>query len=90
MPTTVKEIQTFLGLTNYYHWFVYWFSHITHLLTELTKKEKSWQWNEITQEVFNQLKQALIIISVLCIFNLNLSTHIEHDVSDYVWTEVFL
>jgi hypothetical protein len=42
IPTTVKEVQAFLGLANYYRRFVYRFSHIAHPLTELTKKEKSW------------------------------------------------
>jgi hypothetical protein len=39
IPTTVKKVQAFLGLANYYRCFVYRFSHIAHPLTELTKKE---------------------------------------------------
>jgi hypothetical protein len=74
MSTTVKEIQAFLSLANYYQCFVYRFSHIAHPLTELTKKEKSWQWTEVTQAAFDQLKQALITTPILCIFNQNLST----------------
>jgi hypothetical protein len=90
IPTTIKEVQAFLGLANYYRRFVYRFSHITHPLTELTKKEKFWQWTEITQAAFDQLKQALITAPVLCIFNPNLPTRIEHDASNYAWAGVIL
>jgi hypothetical protein len=90
ISTTVKEVQAFLGLANYYRRFVYRFSHIAHPLTELTKKEKSWLWTEATQAAFNQLKQALIIAPVLRIFNPNLPTRTEHDASDYAWAGVLL
>jgi len=39
VPKSVKDIQQFLGLANYYKKFVEGFAKITRLLYELTKKE---------------------------------------------------
>jgi hypothetical protein len=41
-PTTVKEVQSFLGLCSYYRWFVKNFvAGLARVLTELTKKIKA-------------------------------------------------
>ena len=39
MPTSVKKVQAFLGLANYYRKFILRFRHIISPLTNLTKKE---------------------------------------------------
>ena len=39
----VKDIQKFLGLANYYKWFVKDFAKIVRLLHELTRKEQKWK-----------------------------------------------
>ena len=39
-PKTVKDIQKFLGLANYYRRFVKDFAKITKLLHKLVKKDK--------------------------------------------------
>ena len=38
VPTSVKEIQAFLGLANYYRKFILRFGHIVSPLINLTKK----------------------------------------------------
>jgi hypothetical protein len=45
-PTTVKEVQAFLGLANYNRKFIQRFSAIAAPLTELTKKDYAYQWTE--------------------------------------------
>jgi hypothetical protein len=35
-PQKVKDIQSFLGFANFYHWFIYGYSEITTPLTRLT------------------------------------------------------
>jgi hypothetical protein len=40
IPTTVKEVQSFLGFANYYRRFIKDFSKIANPLTELTKKDQ--------------------------------------------------
>lgn len=89
-PTTVKEVQAFLRLANYYRRFVFNFSHIANSLTNLTKKDQTWQWTSEAQSAFEILKQALISALILRIFDPNLPTRTEHDASDFAWAGILL
>jgi Reverse transcriptase (RNA-dependent DNA polymerase) len=40
-PTTIKELQSFLGFANFYRRFIEGYSHITAPLTNLTRKEET-------------------------------------------------
>ena len=42
-PTNVKEVQSFLGFTNFYRRFIKDYSRIAGLLTELTHKDKEFK-----------------------------------------------
>ena len=42
----VKDIQKFLGLANYYCWFIKDFVSIARPLHNLVKKEQKWDWTE--------------------------------------------
>jgi len=69
-PTTMKELNSFLGFANYYRKFVKSFSDIAYPLEELAKKDKSSQrikltWNDIEERSFNKLKDALTSATVL-------------------------
>jgi len=46
VPKGVKDIQKFLGLANYYRWFVKDFAKIAKPLHEITRKETKWSWEE--------------------------------------------
>jgi len=39
IPSRIKDVQKFLGLANYYRWFVKNFAFITRPLHDLVKKE---------------------------------------------------
>lgn len=43
-PTTITEIQSFLGLVGYYYQFVKDFSKIAIPFTQLTRKNVKYQW----------------------------------------------
>jgi len=45
-PMTVKQIQTFLGMVNFYRKHVFKISELAHPLTQLTRKSVPWQWGE--------------------------------------------
>ena len=42
-PTNVKEVQSFLGFTDFYRRFIKDYSRIVGLLTELTYKDKEFK-----------------------------------------------
>jgi hypothetical protein len=82
IPTTVKDVQAFLGLANYYRRFVKQFSHIAQPLTELTKKN-NWNWSTNAQTAFEKLKEALCSAPILRIYDPDRETRIEYDASDF-------
>jgi len=42
MPKCVKDVQKFLELANYYHWFIEGFAIVARPLHDLVKKDKKW------------------------------------------------
>jgi hypothetical protein len=61
-PTTLKEMQSFLGLANYYRKFINEFSGIAVPLTNALQKASQTQpiiWDSTMLEAFQQLKDAL-------------------------------
>lgn len=56
-----KGVRPFLGITRYYRKFIKNYAKIAHHLTELIKKT-TFQWNQIAQESFEQLKAAINFI----------------------------
>jgi hypothetical protein len=56
-PGNVKELQSFLGLANYYRRFIADFSNITLPLTRLTRKDEYWDFNSECISAFQTLKQ---------------------------------
>ncbi|KAL0151898.1 hypothetical protein M9458_052790 [Cirrhinus mrigala] len=57
-PTTIKELQRFLGFSNFYRRFIQNYSSITAPLTSLLRgKPKTIIWNPAAHEAFHQLKK---------------------------------
>jgi len=44
-PTKIKEVESFLGFTNFYRQFIKNFSHMAKPLKKL-KGKKEWKWEE--------------------------------------------
>ena len=59
-PTTVREIQSFLGLAGYYRRFIENFSKIAKPMTELLKKVTKFKWTEECEASFQELKKCLV------------------------------
>ena len=59
VPKSVKDMQKFLGMANYYRQFVKDFVKIVRLLYEMTRKEIKWSWGERQQKAFEELKESL-------------------------------
>ncbi|KAL0152686.1 hypothetical protein M9458_052409 [Cirrhinus mrigala] len=66
IPTTVKELQRFLGFANFYRRFIKGYSQITSALTSLLKgAKKTITWTPAAQAVFIQLKTAFCTAPIL-------------------------
>ncbi|CCO35936.1 hypothetical protein RSOLAG1IB_11869 [Rhizoctonia solani AG-1 IB] len=64
-PTTVKQVQSFLGFANFVCRFVANFSQIARPLHNLVRKEIKWQWTEREEGAFRELQQAIINAPVI-------------------------
>ena len=45
-PKNLKEVQSFLGFANFYRQFIKDYLRTAAVLTELTRKNKSFRWGE--------------------------------------------
>ncbi len=82
LPTTIKELQRFLGFSNFYRRFIANYSTITSPLTDLLKgKAKSLSWNPFATEAINTLKKAFTSAPLLVHPNPGLPFVVEVDAS---------
>lgn len=61
----VKYVQSFLGLAGYYRRFIPKFSEIASPMTQLTKRNKTFNWTTTCSESFQKLKDLLIKTPIL-------------------------
>ncbi len=66
-PTTMKEVQQFLGLTNFFRKCILGYADLAAPMVELTKKDAAWSWANQRELSFQQLKLALTEAPVLAI-----------------------
>jgi len=83
VPKNVKDVQKFLGLANYYRWFVKDFATIAKLLHEMTRIGKKWNWGEKQQRAFEELKERFMTEPVLVTPDLDKEMRVEVDASDF-------
>ncbi|KAL5272406.1 hypothetical protein ACHWQZ_G000565 [Mnemiopsis leidyi] len=70
-PTTVKQVQRFLGSLNYYRRFMKQFATIAAPLYELLQKGRKFEWTRECQDSFDRLKKALTSSPILCVPNIS-------------------
>jgi hypothetical protein len=81
VPTSKKEVQSFMGFTNFYCRFVSNFSHHARTLFDLTKKDVRFSWGNHEQDAFNWLKELVTSALVLALPDSECLYHIEADSS---------
>ena len=81
---SIKNIQKFLGLANYYRQFVKDFTRVEKLLHEMMRKDVEWNWGERQQKAFEELKERFTIELVLVTPDLDKEVRVEVDTSYFV------
>jgi hypothetical protein len=64
-PSSVKDVQRFLGFANFYRRFIKGYSKIATPLITLTCKDKPFSWNPTAQAAFDTLKMAFTSAPIL-------------------------
>ena len=64
-PRNVKQLISFLQTVSWYRKFIPDFSDVAKPLTDLTKKNKKWIWQQPQQQAFNKLKELLTTAPIL-------------------------
>ena len=80
-PTSVGEVRSFLGMTQYVARFIPHYATISELLRLLTRKDAEWRWSEREELALNKLKEALTGAGVIAYFDPNKGTNILVDAS---------
>jgi len=81
--TNKKEVQSFLGFTNFYRKFIKDFSEHTRPLFDLTRNDARWRWEGAEQSAFDRLKQSVTAAPVLISPDSTRPFRIEADSSDF-------
>ena len=80
-PSSVKDVRSFLGLAGFYRWFIKNFSLKAKPLTELTRDDAVWRWEEPQEMAFKTLKRSLVTAPVLHMPNFDLPFVLTTDAS---------
>jgi hypothetical protein len=80
-PTTVHQVQSFLGLAGYYRRFIPDFSKLVKPITSLLKNDAKFNWSSKCNEAFEQLKILLTTTPMLAQPDINKSFDVYCDTS---------
>ena len=83
-PINVKDVQAFLGFSNFYRRFIKGFLRIVRPLVALTRKLVKQNWTLSCREVFDILKNSFTLALILRHFDPKREVFVEYDISDFV------
>src|SRR6202044_2273321 len=93
LPKTIKQVQSFLGFTNFYRQFIHHYSKIALPLHALTTKKTQDTFHGLTQPArlaFDTLKTSFTTAPLLRHFNSTLPSTIITDASDFAIASILL
>ena len=64
---SVFEIRSFLGLARYYRKFIEDFSRLATPMTRLTRKGVKFEWDDLCEKAFQELKRRLTLAPILIV-----------------------
>ena len=86
-PRKVKDIQSFFGFANFYHWFIFNYNIVVPL-TQLTQKDAPWIFSKGCWCAFNALKHTFTTAPILIHLIQDTSIIVKTDASHYVVTGI--
>lgn len=81
-PKNLKQLQSFLGLTNYYRIFQEHYSELTAKLKHVMSKGKKWIWGENEHKIFQEIKEKFLKKVIIEHPNYNKTFYMNCDASD--------
>ncbi len=85
---SLTHVQIFIDFCNFYRRFIKNFSKIARSMIKLTWKDHFFEWTEICQTIFEELKQQMTTALVLKHFDLIRKAILKTNFSNYVNDEV--
>ncbi len=85
---SLTHVQIFIDFCNFYRRFIKNFSKIVRLMIKLTWKDHLFEWTEICQTIFKELKQQMMTVLVLKHFDSIREAILKTDFLNYVNSEV--
>ncbi|EKV17987.1 Retrotransposon polyprotein, putative [Penicillium digitatum PHI26] len=82
-PKSMKEVQRFLGLANYYRKIIDGYAGVATGLYRLTKKDQKFEWDEAAEDSFRKLKTLFSKGTIVATFDYDKPIIMETDASDY-------
>ena len=64
-PGSKKEVQSFLGFTNFYRRFIQGFSDLARPLFDLTRNNSDWHWKEAERSAFEAIRKRVVSAPIL-------------------------
>ena len=80
---TVRGVQSFLGLANFYQRFIKDYTKVARPLHDLTKKENPFCWEKAQQVVFDTLKLHFTTAPILAFPDIDCIFYLESDASNH-------
>nr|XP_046491899.1 uncharacterized protein LOC124223711 [Neodiprion pinetum] len=80
-PTSVKKVQSFLGLTGYFRKFIRGYAKIAEPLTDLLRKDVKFRFGDHETEAYEALKAVLTNNPVLKLYRIGAKTELHTDAS---------
>ncbi len=81
-PKNLKEVQSFLGVVNFYHDFIKDLASIVEPLRNLRSKDVPFDWTPLCEKSFLAVKQMLRDNLRIYIFDPSAPTFVTMDASD--------
>jgi hypothetical protein len=81
-PTTVKQLQSFLGMVQYLNQYSPKLADLCNPLYKLTRKDTNFQWELEHDEAFNAIKQELVKQPVLQYYDVKKPVTLQVDASN--------